>query len=245
MSVIRQAFDPQFLAFLNSIRITNPSQHAIDDCLRQCFVSEQEGQRFIDQNTTIICSHRETVAKYNTMCLLNFFCTDHVVEVSVHTNAPEDSQHKQWVSDTKFHQLTHIAIGCRVLLTENIDMLNQAANGSSGEVHDLFFDENGLSTVIVKLHSNGKLVKVVRSCTKYKRIKNTISYQKSTFPLMLGYSMTGHKSQGCTLAGKVLVVLTEAFAPGLTYVMLSRVTNRNNLRIVGKLSSSDFLVYRE
>lgn len=174
-----------------------------------------------------------------------FFPIDHIVEVNVHTNAPTDSGQKQWISDSKFHQLTHIAIGCRVLLTENVDISSQAANGSGGEVHDLLFDENDLSTIIVKLHSNGKLVRIVRSCTKYKRIKNLISYQKSTFPLMLGYSMTGHKSQGCTLIGKVLVVLTEAFAPGLTYVMLSRVTNRKNLKIVGKLCPSDLIVYRE
>ena len=45
--------------------------------------------------------------------------------------------------------------------------------------------------------------------------------------------MTGHKSQGATMSTNVVVDIHNAFALGLTYVMLSRVTNRTNLKIKG------------
>ena len=47
--------------------------------------------------------------------------------------------------------------------------------------------------------------------------------------------MIGHKSQGATISTNVVVDIRNAFAPGLTYVMLSRVTNRANLKIKGRL----------
>ena len=53
--------------------------------------------------------------------------------------------------------------------------------------------------------------------------------------------MTGHKSQGATLSTKIIVDIQNAFAPGLTYVMLSRTTNRQNLKIVRKLLHLDFI----
>ena len=56
---------------------------------------------------------------------------------------------------------------------------------------------------------------------------------KCTFPCALGYAMTGHKSQGATFDMDTIVDMREAFTPGLLYVMLSRVTQRSKLRIVG------------
>jgi hypothetical protein len=67
---------------------------------------------------------------------------------------------------------------------------------------------------------------------------------KSTFPLILGYAMTGHRSQGATLRGKVLIDVKDAFCPRLLYVMLSRVPSRLNLRIVGELTPDMFTPVR-
>jgi ATP-dependent DNA helicase PIF1 len=52
--------------------------------------------------------------------------------------------------------------------------------------------------------------------------------------------MTSHKSQGATIATKVIIDIKKTFAPGLTYVMLSIVTNQNNLKIIGNLIPNDF-----
>ena len=80
--------------------------------------------------------------------------------------------------------------------------------------------------------------------------------------------MTGHRSQGATLEGDVIIDVqrsvtktrdgneqpwphlllpfphccfsNSAFSPGLLYVMLSRVRQRSQLRIVGELTPSMF-----
>ncbi len=61
--------------------------------------------------------------------------------------------------------------------------------------------------------------------------------------MQLAYAITGHKSQGATLTGPTIVHMQSAFTPGLLYVMLSRVTNRDKLRIVsdGPLSPDLFV----
>ncbi len=50
-------------------------------------------------------------------------------------------------------------------------------------------------------------------------------FYKATFPIILSYAITGHKAQGTIISNKVIVNIQIAFAPSLTYVMLSRVTN--------------------
>jgi ATP-dependent exoDNAse (exonuclease V) alpha subunit len=66
-------------------------------------------------------------------------------------------------------------------------------------------------------------------------------YTRSTFPLAFAYAMTGHKCQGATFRCLTIIDILTAFTPGLLYVMLSRVTKRDNLRIVGGLSPEMFV----
>ena len=66
-------------------------------------------------------------------------------------------------------------------------------------------------------------------------------YVKRTFPLTPAYALTGHRCQGATLTGPVIVHVTELFTPGILYVILSRVTDRVNLKIVGHLLVSMFV----
>jgi hypothetical protein len=56
---------------------------------------------------------------------------------------------------------------------------------------------------------------------------------------MLGYAIIGHKSQGAMISSKVMIHVCESFAKGLVYVMLSRITSWNNLKIVNNLQLSD------
>jgi hypothetical protein len=53
---------------------------------------------------------------------------------------------------------------------------------------------------------------------KKKSIRNKYDYQghfyKASFPLMLGYAIIGHKSQGATISSKVIIHICESFAQG-------------------------------
>ncbi len=80
-------------------------------------------------------------------------------------------------------------------------------------------------------------------------IKNTFQhkytynryYCKTSFPITSTYTMIRHNSQGATITIKVLIYIKDAFALDLAYVMLSRVTNQTNLKIVGILTPNDFI----
>lgn len=62
------------------------------------------------------------------------------------------------------------------------------------------------------------------------------------FPFKLGYAITGHKAQGLTL-GKVNIDLGfGTFTPGQAYVMLSRATSTDGLRLMKRLRVKDIIV---
>ncbi len=56
----------------------------------------------------------------------------------------------------------------------------------------------------------------------------------------MAYAIIGHKAQGATITSKVFIDVRDSFAIGLTYVMLSKVTNHANLMICGNLKQLDF-----
>ncbi len=77
--------------------------------------------------------------------------------------------------------------------------------------------------------------------TKYQqRYRGNVARFKSTFPLILAYAITGHRSQGATLEGDVIVDVRDAFAMGLMYVVLSRIRTRKNICLVGTLTPEMF-----
>jgi ascorbate-specific PTS system EIIC-type component UlaA len=67
----------------------------------------------------------------------------------------------------------------------------------------------------------------------------TISYYyKASFSST--YAMIGHKSHSAIITTKILIDVKDTFAPSLTYVILSKITNQANLKIVGTLTPNNF-----
>eukprot|EP00882_Tetradesmus_deserticola_P024153 GHRQ01026383.1.p1 GENE.GHRQ01026383.1~~GHRQ01026383.1.p1 ORF type:complete len:186 (+),score=32.17 GHRQ01026383.1:72-560(+) len=146
-----------------------------------------------------------------------------------------------WVNGThsardSFHRLSHIAAGAKVMFTSNMDLASGAVNGAMGTVVDWSRNRNGdINCIRVHISNTGNTIKVHR--TDFQNTwHNGKRYFKSTFPLTLAYAITGHASQGLTLNTPTVVHIRDAFVPGLPYVMLSRVTTRSLLSIVGNLS---------
>eukprot|EP00798_Chlamydomonas_sp_ICE-L_P003121 gene3121-biopygen20880 len=141
---------------------------------------------------------------------------------------------ERFLEEKHFHHLKEVSIGAKVMLTNNINLKKGAANGSTGIVLDIASDaEKNVRNFTVLLHKSNKVIKVYR--TTFRTVyAQGCRFFKSSFPLMLAYAMNGHKSQGATLSGPTIVHMKEAFTPGLLYVMLSRVTERAHLCIVGQ-----------
>jgi hypothetical protein len=67
-------------------------------------------------------------------------------------------------------------------------------------------------------------------------------YYKESFSITLAYVITSHKSPGTTISSKVIIDIKKTFAPHLTYVMISKVTNKKNLKLIGNLTPNDFIL---
>ncbi len=65
-------------------------------------------------------------------------------------------------------------------------------------------------------------------------------FYKATSPIILSYAITSYKTQGVIISIKIIVKIQNAFAPSLTYVMLSQVTNRMHLHIRDNLTPNEF-----
>lgn len=133
--------------------------------------------------------------------------------------------------------------GALVMFVKNGDRWH---NGSMGIVERLgtrdilvrIIDDNRCEIVSVKPDKWSK-IEYSRN-EEDKIVENEVGSYKQ-FPLVLGYAMTIHKSQGKTLSKVVLDISRGAFAHGQTYVALSRTRSAKDMHIVKPLRQSDII----
>jgi ATP-dependent exoDNAse (exonuclease V) alpha subunit len=100
--------------------------------------------------------------------------------------------------------MQYVALGALVMLTKNIDLKVGAANGTTGIVTKLEFDlEDNVCSISIALNPSG-YVQIVRKKSIQNKYDSQGHFYKASFPLMLGYAITGHKSQGATISSKVI-----------------------------------------
>ncbi|OXV06635.1 hypothetical protein Egran_05597, partial [Elaphomyces granulatus] len=138
-----------------------------------------------------------------------------------------------------------VAIGARVMLTQNVWTERGLVNGAIGTVHDIIWEidvENPREQPPLALlvhfdkydgpalcETEGmKLVPIFRLATEWSN--GSVFCRRTQFPMVLAYAITIHKSQGLTVNKAVLRIGSRKdFAPGLTYVGISRVKSLHGL----------------
>lgn len=117
--------------------------------------------------------------------------------------------------------------GAQVMLKANLDIKGGLANGSRGVIVDILGDE--IKSVRVKW-LNGKIttVTVHTWIQEDKDGKAT----RTQIPLILAWSITIHKSQGCTLDYAICDLGPSCWLEGMAYVALSRVRSSQGLFLV-------------
>jgi ATP-dependent DNA helicase PIF1 len=71
------------------------------------------------------------------------------------------------------------------------------------------------------------LLPIFRSRREFYR--DTINYSRTQFPITIVYAITVYKAQGMTVQRAVLNVTDRDFAPGFSYVAVSRVKTLNGI----------------
>jgi len=123
-------------------------------------------------------------------------------------------------------EILELKIGAQVICVTN-SPANGYVNGSRGQVVE-FDDADG--SPIIKLQSGREITMKRNDWTVEDGDKSLAKI--SQYPLRLAWAITVHKSQGMSL-DEAEVDLSKAFAPGMGYVALSRVTHLDGLYLRG------------
>lgn len=134
--------------------------------------------------------------------------------------------------------------GARVIFTQN-DPEGRWVNGSLGTVRTL--DEESITVLL----DAGDEVEVERAVwpqarwtwnAKENRMEVKEEFKYVQFPLAPAWALTIHKAQGMTLDSVEIDLGRGAFAPGQTYVALSRARSMETLRLTRPISARDIQV---
>ena len=100
-----------FVVFLSHVRISQPSQETIDDALSHLYISASQVLEYIDESTTILCTHCNDTIKYNKWCLRRLFPESAIRNVEIDSSAINVSEIAYWIEDDTFHTLKEVVIG--------------------------------------------------------------------------------------------------------------------------------------
>jgi len=241
----QQGEDPAAIGFrtaLNNLRSGDPTVHdwKLLSSRVQANLAPAEVAQFKD--ALRIFATKEEVRRLNHSCLRDLGVPVIVVRAfhegrEAEKASTEDAGNLQAVFTA--------AIGSKVMLTRNIWTERGLVNGSIGTVHDIIWAP-GIENPRVQppeaflIHFDGyngpalceregkKLVPIFRLTTEWNN--GSVVCHRTQFPLVLAYAITIHKSQGLTVERAVLNLSGKKdFAPGLTYVAISRVKSLRGL----------------
>lgn len=222
--------DADFIEMLNRIRTNESHRDAVATLNRDCFRDAMP----LDTSLTLTATNRTADAINDKE--LSGISTD-----SATYEGTFIGKFKLTGDRLPSPNLLTLKVGARVMVTQNI---TGAVNGSLATVKLL---EEMAVTIVLDTGGELRLIKskweqfeFVWRAEKGKIVPEVIG-EYHQIPLMLGWAVTIHKSQGLTLGSVTVDLGRGAFAAGQAYVALSRCKSKETLRLARPISMGDVI----
>lgn len=225
--------DPTFVYLLNKVRVAEDTARVLDELNRSCVGDHAE-----DYDVTLTCTNRKA-DEINESSMEAISSTEFVFHGEIEGKFRLDKERLPSPLDLRLKK------GARVMFTKN-DELGRWVNGTSGTVSAL--SEQGVQVQVGG--SSGPTYDIEPVAweshdyeldVKEDRIVARKIGEYRQYPLMLAWAVTIHKSQGKTLHRIVLDFGSGAFAPGQSYVALSRCRSLDGIRLARPLRVTDVI----
>jgi hypothetical protein len=233
LTEVHRQTNQDFIALLSAIRERRGVEEAVTILNTVCL------ERSLPKRPVLLCATNAVADKYNAHGLASLEGAAARYTGGFEGEAPK-------AQGDRFPAPMELVLkrGARVIFTQN-DPEGRWVNGSLGSVREL--DDN---VIIVALDS-GDDVDVERATwpqarwiwnAKENKMEVKEEFKYVQFPLAPAWALTIHKAQGMTLDSVEIDLGRGAFAPGQTYVALSRARSMETLRLTRPISARDVQV---
>ena len=223
--VFRQK-DKNFINILNNIRSGEVNNNDLEVLNNRVINQDSD----IPSETIILSPTNKRVDSINNLNLQNINSETFSYESS------ETGDFKEKPAD----EILELKVGAQVMLIKNdFKSPKRWVNGSIGVVTQL--TENS-----IQLKIKNKIYKIKQDTwekfdylIKDGQVVHEVVATFTQYPIKLAWAVTIHKSQGQTFEKAIIDLDRGSFAPGQTYVALSRVTSMDGLFLTRKINVSD------
>lgn len=217
--------DESLITALNDMRVGN-----LTDRVKNLIESRTVDE--LPDDCTHLMAHRAEVSKRNMDRLAALpgqrYASDWLLTFTKKKDGTPYEVSESEINRSRFPSKLFLKEQARVVMLTN-DKEGRWVNGSTGVVLKV---QPGMVTV--KL-DNGKTVQVMKDTDEVLTGDGMVVCTISQYPMQLAWALTIHKAQGMSM-DRVGVDLSHHFAPGQTYVAISRCRSREGLFLKGTLS---------